>query len=102
MVEQAFCDSEIPLDLRRKRLALRAKQRSTREVNLILTHFITTVLPTLDEEGIAQAEHLLSAEDSELYGWVLDPTSAPQEESQTLLQVLREALRSNRPSSQRD
>jgi antitoxin CptB len=80
-----------PFDVRRKRLVLRAKQRSTREVNLILSSFITTVLPSLGEEDILNAEHLLDAEDSELYRWVLDPTFAPNT-YQILLQAIQKAL----------
>jgi antitoxin CptB len=80
------------LEIRRKRLALRAKQRSTREVNLLLSHFTLFQIPHLSENELAQAEFLLSAEDCDLYTWVLDPSQAPEEISQDLLITIKESL----------
>ena len=55
------------LDDRRKRLLFHCWHRGTREMDLILGRFADAEIATLDDEELAQLEHLIEVPDPDLY-----------------------------------
>jgi antitoxin CptB len=55
------------LDDRRKRLLFRCWHRGTREMDLILGRFADAEIATLNEDELAQLEHLIEVPDPDLY-----------------------------------
>ena len=55
------------LDDRRKRLLFRCWHRGTREMDLILGRFADAEIATLDDDELAQLEHLIEVPDPDLY-----------------------------------
>ncbi len=67
------------MDDRRKKLRFRAWRRGFREIDLILGGFADQHLAELDDSGVDDFEHLLDAEDQEVYAWITNAAPAPAE-----------------------
>ena len=64
---------------RLKRAKIRASRRGMKEMDLIFDAFCENGLETLADREIDTFEALLEEADQDLYGWVVDPASAPPE-----------------------
>ncbi len=68
-----------PLDIRRKRLAMRAMRRGIKEMDLILSAYAQAHLAQMDEAQLEAFDQLLLENDQDLYGWVTGQIHAPRE-----------------------
>jgi antitoxin CptB len=78
-------------EFRLKRLRLRAWRRGTRELDLVLGGYADARIGSLDAEGLAAFEALLSADDQDLQDWVLGQRPAPEALRPALEAVLAHA-----------
>jgi antitoxin CptB len=67
------------LDPRRRRVLFRAWHRGTREMDFILGQFVNAELERMSEADLDVFEHLLEAQDSDLYEWVSGRAKTPPE-----------------------
>jgi antitoxin CptB len=67
------------LDPRRRRVLFRAWHRGTREMDFILGQFVNAELERMNEADLDVFEHLLEAQDSDLYEWVSGRVKTPPE-----------------------
>jgi antitoxin CptB len=65
------------LDLRRRRIRVRAWRRGMREMDLILGGFVDARVETLDAEELAQFEALLDADDDLAFRWFCGADAPP-------------------------
>lgn len=79
-----------PRDVRLKRLKFRSEHRGIKEMDIVLSQFAATVLPTLDAHGLDEYETVLDIPDQDLLAWKLGTQSPPSEfdENAVLRQVL--------------
>jgi antitoxin CptB len=70
-------DSTDDLDLRRRRLAFRARHRGIREMDLILGRFVDDALAGMDPERLSRFEALIDVPDRDLYGWITGTGPVP-------------------------
>jgi len=64
-------------DTRRRRLAMRAARRGTREMDLILGRFAQARLPAMPPAALDRFEALLDEADPDLFAWVLGTAPPP-------------------------
>ena len=83
------------LDLRRRRLLYHAWRRGTRELDLIIGRFADASVGSLSEPEVDQFEHLLAADDSDVYAWVTGERPAPPDHDTELFRQLCEFIRSH-------
>ncbi len=76
-------------DARLKRLRIRAWRRGFREMDLILGPFADQHAQTLAEEDLAAFEALLTAEDQDVYGWIIGREPPAPEHDTPLLKMLQ-------------
>jgi antitoxin CptB len=57
------------LDIRRRRIRVRACRRGMREMDLLLGGFVDAQIDALDATEIAQLEALMEVQDSKLFAW---------------------------------
>lgn len=81
-------DSE-DLELRRRRIAFRARHRGIKEMDLILGRYVDETLDSLDANGIAMLEALIEVPDRDLYGWIAGSTPVPAEHDNAVMAGLR-------------
>ena len=67
------------LDPRRRRVLYRAWHRGTREMDFILGQFVNAEIERMSEADLDVFEHLLEAQDSDLYEWVSGRVKTPSE-----------------------
>lgn len=73
-------DNNAPeLDNRRKRILFRCWHRGMKEMDLLLGGFAKVKLAELTEDEVAELEHLLTAQDQDLYAWMTGRIPLPQE-----------------------
>ncbi len=65
------------LDLRRRRIRVRAWRRGMREMDLILGGFVDARIETLGAEELAQFETLLDADDAAAFRWFCGAEAPP-------------------------
>ena len=65
------------LDLRRRRIRVRAWRRGMREMDLILGGFVDARVETLDGEELTQFEALLDADDDAAFRWFCGAEAPP-------------------------
>jgi antitoxin CptB len=65
-------------EARRKRLLFRAQRRGFKEVDLVFGAFAAAELANLSETELDQFETLLNAPDQDVYDWLRDNVSVPQ------------------------
>ena len=66
-----------PTEVMRKRLAIRAWRRGTREMDLVLGPFADAHLAAMDAPALAAFEGLLDEDDDALSRWTLGTTPPP-------------------------
>ncbi len=76
----------------RRRLAIRAWRRGTREMDLILGPFADSCLRAMDADALAAFEDLLEETDADLLAWVLGQAEAPSRH-RALISTIAEAAR---------
>jgi antitoxin CptB len=72
--DQALSD----LDIRRRRIRVRAWRRGMREMDLLLGGFVDAQIESLDAAEIAALEALMELPDSELFSWLCGAAPVPQ------------------------
>ncbi|MBC6406772.1 MAG: succinate dehydrogenase assembly factor 2 [Rhodobacteraceae bacterium] len=83
-------------ELRKKRLAIWAARRGTREMDLILSRYSAARLAQMNPAALDLFESLLAQNDQDLYQWISGQSPAPAhfralvaEIAQTIAQALR-------------
>jgi antitoxin CptB len=77
------------LDTRRKRLRYRASHTGTRETNILFGGFVEQFGGSLAPGELAEAEHLLDANDIDIVNWIMERAVAPPEFDTALMARLR-------------
>lgn len=67
------------LDIRRRRIRIRAWRRGMREMDLLLGGFVDAELDRLDAAEIAELEALMDLPDAKLFSWLCGAERAPSE-----------------------
>ena len=83
--ETAPDPSESDLDVRRRRIRIRAWRRGMREMDILMGGFVDARLGTLSKDEIDELETLLDLPDDELFRWLSGATPAPRERDTPLL-----------------
>ncbi|MEL7129464.1 MAG: succinate dehydrogenase assembly factor 2 [Pseudomonadota bacterium] len=65
------------MDERRRKLRFRAWRRGFREMDLLMGAFADAHIESLDENGLAEFEALLSTPDWEVYAWLIGRKAVP-------------------------
>jgi antitoxin CptB len=78
------------LDVRRRRLLVRAWRRGMREMDLVLGRFADARLAGLTEEELSEFEKLLDIPDQQMFAWVNGTETAPPEVDTALFRKIRE------------
>jgi antitoxin CptB len=65
------------LDIRRRRIRVRAWRRGMREMDLLLGSFVDSEIERLDGAEIAELEALLDVPDSDLFSWLCGTSPPP-------------------------
>lgn len=65
------------MDTERKRLAMRAWRRGTREADLMLGPYADAMLPGMDAAALAEFSALLEENDVDLAAWLMGMRPAP-------------------------
>ena len=63
--------------IRLKRLIYQASYTGMKETDLLLGHFASAHLGTMDDQGLDDFEALLDAGDDRIYAWVMGNDSIP-------------------------
>lgn len=66
------------MDTERKRLAMRAWRRGTREADLLLGPYADAMLPGMDAEALAAFSALLEENDVDLTAWLMGMRPPPE------------------------
>lgn len=69
---------EDALEIRRRRVKIRAWRRGTREMDLVLGRFVEAEIDRLDEREIAALEALMELQDADLFRWLSDAEPVPK------------------------
>ncbi|HEY3777371.1 MAG TPA: succinate dehydrogenase assembly factor 2 [Rhizomicrobium sp.] len=70
--------SEVPIDIRRRKLRFRAARRGFKEADAIFGAFAELYLAELDESALDLFEALLNAPDQEVYDWLTGQACVPE------------------------
>lgn len=65
------------LDIRRRRIRIRAWRRGMREMDIIMGGFVDAEVDLLDKAELSDLEALLDAPDDEVFRWLTGAESAP-------------------------
>jgi len=86
----------LDIETRRRRLRYRSARTGTKETDLLVGDVIARLGHELPPEEVAQAEHLLTANDVDITDWISGRTPAPAEhDTPFLARLRREALGRN-------
>lgn len=77
------------LDTRRKRLRYRATHTGTKETNILFGGFVEQYGGSLAADELAQAEHLLDANDIDIVNWIMARAEIPAEFDTPLMTRLK-------------
>ncbi|WP_269582036.1 FAD assembly factor SdhE [Roseibium sp. Sym1] len=66
-------------DPRRKKILFRCWHRGMKEMDLLLGGFADAEIDSLSEDELRELEHLLTAQDQDLYAWMTGRTPLPDE-----------------------
>ncbi len=66
-------------DPRRKKIMFRCGHRGMKEMDLLLGGFANAEIDNLDEAELQELEHLLTAQDQDLYAWMTGRVPLPAE-----------------------
>ena len=81
--------SSSDLDPRRRRLLFRAWHRGTREMDLLMGPFCDAEIGALSEDEVSAFEHLIDANDRDIYDWITGAAATPGAYDSGLLHKLR-------------
>lgn len=76
------------LDMRRRRIRIRAWRRGMREMDIILGQFVEAKLPTLDASDISALEALLDVDDDVAFRWFSGAEIPPTEHDTPLFRKI--------------
>ena len=85
-----------PLDIRRKRLAIRAWRRGIKEMDLILGGYADAELAGMDARDMDGFEALMAEDDHDIYQWVSGQAAPPEAHA-----ALVEDLKTRKAASER-
>ena len=85
-----------PLDVRRRRLAVRCHTRGTKEACVLLKKFLQAGRDTLDEQTLDALELLLQETDQDIVEWVGGNRACPDEHAFVLALMVRSIAGSER------
>jgi len=71
--------SQAERDPRLKKILFRCWHRGMKEMDLLLGGFADAEIDSLSEAEILELEHLLTANDQDLYGWMTGRSPLPEE-----------------------
>ena len=77
--------SSADLDPRRKRLLFQSWHRGTREMDLLLGRFADATIGTWTSDELDQMDQLLVVPDPELYRWITQQDSVPENHQSPIL-----------------
>ncbi len=78
------------LEVHRKRVAFRCRQRGMLETSLLLKAFSERHLPELDAAGLDRFELLLDADDNQLLDWIVGREEPPATIDRPLLELIKD------------
>jgi antitoxin CptB len=81
--------SSFDLDPRRRRLLFRAWHRGTREMDLLMGPFCDAEIGALSEDEVSAFEHLIDADDRDIYEWITEVVATPELHDTSLLRKLK-------------
>jgi len=81
------------MDIRRKRLKLRAWRRGTRELDLIFGTMVDQWVEIMSEPQITQIEALLAEQDLLVYDWIIGRTPIPPQHQHEMMDELQNFAR---------
>lgn len=76
------------MELRRRRIRVRAWRRGMREMDILLGAFVDARLDGLREEDVAALEALLDVSDDEAFRWLTGAARVPPEHDTPLLRQI--------------
>ena len=77
------------LEVRRKRVTFRCRQRGMLETSLLLRAFSERHVPELDDAGLDRFEVLLDADDNQLLDWIVGRKEPPATIDRPLLELIK-------------
>ena len=86
-----------PVEIARRRLAMRSMRRGIREMDLILQSFATAELPNMQAEVLETYEALLEESDIEIYRWVSGQAAPPERFAPLVAAISAHAVGLTRP-----
>lgn len=86
-----------PVEITRKRLAMRSMRRGIKEMDLILTDFAARHLSAYDAAALAAYEALLEESDLDIYSWISGLTLPPERFSGLIADIATGATGLTRP-----
>ncbi|PHR60342.1 MAG: succinate dehydrogenase assembly factor 2 [Robiginitomaculum sp.] len=81
------------MDVRRKKLRVRAWRRGTRELDLIFGNLIDHRLDQMTDVQMSQIEALLEAQDLDVYDWIIGRAPVPAEHDHEMMAELQDFSR---------
>ncbi|MEM0906867.1 MAG: succinate dehydrogenase assembly factor 2 [Pseudomonadota bacterium] len=78
--------SSADLEPRKKRLLFQAWHRGTREMDLLLGRFADATIGSWDDDELDQMDRLLAVPDTELYRWITEQDTIPDNHMSPMLQ----------------
>jgi antitoxin CptB len=77
------------LSARQRRILYRSWHRGTREMDLILGRFADAEIASLCESELDDYEHLLEAQDRDVFSWLTGEAETPSSYDTTVLRKIR-------------
>ncbi|MHA1563876.1 MAG: succinate dehydrogenase assembly factor 2 [Alphaproteobacteria bacterium] len=78
-----------PSDPRLKRLVYRSKYTGTKELDVLLSRFVSRHLAELNDSQLDLYEHLLEAENPDLFMWISGRKPVPEEWDNEIMDLLK-------------
>ena len=73
---------------RKRRILYRSNKRGCKETDLLLGQFVDSHLDQMTEQEVDEFEHLLDANDADLYSWITGRGSIPEEHNTSIMSKL--------------
>ncbi len=77
------------LNIRRKKLRIRAWRRGFKEADLILGRFADANLDAMSADDVQAFEHLLDQPDQDIYAWIIGREPVPREFDGSVMHALQ-------------
>jgi antitoxin CptB len=90
MSENAKADGPLPseVDIRRRRVRIRAWRRGLRELDILMGGFVDARVDGLTEAELTELEELLELPDAEVLSWLAGGAPPPPEHDTALLKAI--------------